>query len=66
MKCPVCGKEMEEGGIIGNGALSIDWYPRKEFEKKWSRALYYNGGFLLTYIYNVIAEIAGGEGYVWV
>ena len=29
--------------------------------------LFYAGGiFLLTYIYNVIAETAGGEGYVWV
>ena len=29
--------------------------------------LFYAGCiFLLTYIYNVIAETAGGEGYVWV
>ena len=44
MKCPICGKEMIEGGIIGNGAMSIDWYPKKEFEKKWYKTLYYKGG----------------------
>ena len=44
MQCPVCGKEMVEGGLIGNGALSIDWYPKEEFEKKWFKTLYYKGG----------------------
>lgn len=44
MNCPICGKVMEEGGIIGNGALSIDWYPKSEFEKPWYRKLIYKGG----------------------
>ena len=43
MNCPVCGKEMVEGGLIGD-ARSIDWYPKKEFEKKWYHSLVYRGG----------------------
>lgn len=44
MKCPICEGEMIEGGIIGNGALSIDWYPKGEFDKKWYTTLRYKGG----------------------
>ena len=44
MNCPICGNEMAEGGLIGDGALSINWYPKQEFGKKWYTTLWYKGG----------------------
>lgn len=32
MICPICGNEMERGGILS--ANKISWYPEVEFEKK--------------------------------
>lgn len=45
MKCPLCGKEMIEGGIITNGLAM--WHPQREFAKKGLKALYYKGGKMI-------------------
>jgi len=45
MNCPVCGKEMIEGGIITSGIAM--WHPQGEFSKKGWNALYYKGGKML-------------------
>ncbi len=42
MNCPICGKKMEEGGIIANGIAM--WHPLREFEKKGLKKLYYKDG----------------------
>ena len=33
MICPICGGEMEEGGLIASG-ISVMWFPLKQFAKK--------------------------------
>lgn len=33
MKCPICGNEMEKGGLITDGVVPM-WVPEEEFEKK--------------------------------
>ncbi len=33
MKCPICGNEMQEGGLIIDGVVP-GWVPLEEFEKK--------------------------------
>lgn len=45
MICPICGKEMEQGGVITNGIAM--WHPLKEFEKKGLKKLYYKNGRIL-------------------
>jgi len=43
MNCPICGKEMEKGGLIGSG-VSLMWFPQSQFGKKGLRRLLYTGG----------------------
>lgn len=43
MQCPICGKEMEEGGLIGGG-VTLQWFPQKQFGKRGLRRLLYTGG----------------------
>lgn len=43
MVCPVCGKEMEKGGLIGGG-VTLQWFPQAQFGKKGLRRLLYTGG----------------------
>lgn len=33
MKCPICGNEMQAGGLIVDGVVS-GWVPLEKFEKK--------------------------------
>jgi len=33
MLCPICGKEMEKGGLIGAG-VTLQWFPQTQFGKK--------------------------------
>lgn len=33
MKCPVCGREMQEGGMIADG-VSVGWVPMEQFKRK--------------------------------
>lgn len=43
MNCPICGKEMEEGGIITQSVIAM-WHPLEEFQKKGlKRAVYAKG-----------------------
>lgn len=36
MICPICGGEMEEGGLIASG-ISVMWFPLEQFAKRgWS------------------------------
>lgn len=38
MKCPICGNEMEKGGIIIGESRYMDtpsWYPESELKKRW-------------------------------
>ena len=44
MKCPICGTEMEIGGIIANGAIVVAWHPKEEFEKKGLKSILYRYG----------------------
>lgn len=43
MVCPICAKEMEEGGIITSGVTAM-WHPKKEFDKKGLGKLVYTDG----------------------
>ena len=40
MICPICGGEMEEGGLIASG-ISVMWFPLKQFAKKGLERLWY-------------------------
>lgn len=43
MKCPICGGEMERGGLIAD-SLYISWVPQEEYERNALQALGgYNG-----------------------
>lgn len=43
MKCPMCGGEMERGGLIAD-SLYISWVPQEEYERNALQALGgYNG-----------------------
>ena len=42
MKCPMCGGEMERGGLIADGWY-ISWVPQEEFERNALQAL--GGGY---------------------
>ncbi len=33
MICPICGGEMEEGGLIASG-LNVMWFPLEQFSKR--------------------------------
>lgn len=43
MLCPICGKEMEKGGLIGGG-VTLQWFPQAQFGKKGLERLLYTGG----------------------
>ena len=45
MNCPICGKPMEEGGIIASGLTM--WHPLKEFQKKSLKKLWYKHGKMI-------------------
>ncbi len=42
MKCPVCGKEAEEGGLVANNVV-LGWIPLKQFQKKGLKRLLHTG-----------------------
>ena len=42
MKCPLCGNEMREGGLIIDG-VAPGWVPMEEFQKKGLKRLIYKG-----------------------
>lgn len=41
MNCPLCGYEMEKGGIVTDGIVST-WVPDNEFEKKGLKRIVYH------------------------
>jgi hypothetical protein len=41
MNCPLCGSEMEKGGIVTDGIVST-WVPDNEFEKKGLKRIVYH------------------------
>lgn len=41
MKCPYCGAEMEEGGLIVDG-VAPGWIPLKQFNQKGMKRLVYS------------------------
>ena len=43
MICPICGGEMEEGGLIASGP-NVMWFPLEQFDKKGLERLWYEGG----------------------
>ena len=45
MNCPVCGRPMEEGGIIAAGTTM--WHPLKEFQKHGLKKLWYKHGKMI-------------------
>ena len=42
MRCPICGNEMEEGGLIVDG-VAPGWVPKEQFERKGLKRLVYTG-----------------------
>ena len=42
MKCPVCGNDMEEGGLLIDG-VAPGWIPMEQFEKKGLERLVHTG-----------------------
>lgn len=42
MKCPICGNEMLEGGLIIDG-VAPGWVPMEQFKKKGLKRLVYTG-----------------------
>ena len=42
MLCPICGAQMEEGGLIIDG-VAPGWVPMEEFNKKGAARLLYTG-----------------------
>lgn len=43
MKCPICGKALEQGGIVTSGVTAM-WHSLSEFnKKKWQRVVYTDG-----------------------
>lgn len=42
MRCPICGCEMEEGGLIVDG-VAPGWVPMEQFERKGLKRLVYTG-----------------------
>lgn len=47
MKCPLCGGELEEGGLVVQG-VSAMWFPQEEYEKKGLQRVVYTGGKALA------------------
>lgn len=47
MKCPLCGGELEEGGLIVHGVPAM-WFPKAEYEKRGLGRIMYTGGKALT------------------
>ena len=47
MNCPICGKEMEKGGIIAEKAITVMWHPDAEFQKKGLKSYIFRRGKLL-------------------
>lgn len=43
MKCPLCDKEMEAGGLIIDGVAPM-WMPMSEYERKGLKRLIYQHG----------------------
>lgn len=44
MKCPICGCEMQDGGLIVNG-IGVLWFPKEQFETSSIKNLsFYVGG----------------------
>lgn len=43
VKCPICGNDMQPGGIIANDVV-VMWHPQAEFEKKGLRQLAFFDG----------------------
>jgi len=42
MKCPICGNEMEPGGLVIDGVKS-GWVPMNQFNRKGVKRLMYTG-----------------------
>ena len=42
MNCPICGREMEEGGLIIDG-VAPGWVPMEQFKKKGLRRMVHTG-----------------------
>ncbi len=42
MRCPICGNEMEEGGLIVDG-MAPGWVPMEQFKRKGAKRLLYTG-----------------------
>ena len=42
MNCPICGAQMEEGGLIIDG-VAPGWVPMNQFQKKGAKRLLYTG-----------------------
>jgi len=47
MKCPLCAREMQKGGIIAEKAIVVAWHPGEEFEKTGLKSLFYRYGKLI-------------------
>lgn len=47
MNCPICGKEMEKGGIIAEKAITVMWHPEQEYQKKGLNSYCFRFGKLL-------------------
>ena len=42
MKCPLCGGELQEGGLVLDGVAS-GWVPMEQFEKRGAKRVVYTG-----------------------
>ena len=42
MNCPICGAQMEKGGLIIDG-VAPGWVPMDQFQKKGAKRLLYTG-----------------------
>ncbi|MDO4740187.1 MAG: PF20097 family protein [Eubacteriales bacterium] len=43
MLCPICGKEMEKGGLVAQGVVLM-WHPEAQFAKKGLGRMLYTEG----------------------
>ncbi len=43
MKCPICGKEMQDGGIVVDGVAPM-WVPKEQFDRKGLKRIIYREG----------------------
>ena len=47
MNCPICGRNMEKGGIVAEKAITVMWHPESEYQKTGLKSYMFHHGKLL-------------------